>query len=45
MTGAALSVVGNILATSMLSLISHHNYPGGVAFSQLHRLISPAEGK
>ena len=37
-------LLGNCLVTGLLLLISHHNYPGGVALQRLHILLQNQTG-
>ena len=37
-------LLGNCLVTGLLLLISHHNYPGGVALQRLHVLLQNQTG-
>eukprot|EP00795_Rhopilema_esculentum_P010255 gene10255-18949_t len=37
-------LVGNVLVASVLSYISHYNYPGGVAFARLHVIEKAVSG-
>ena len=37
-------LVSNCLVTGLLLLISHNNYPGGVALQRLHKLLENHSG-
>ena len=37
-------LLGNCMVTVLLLLISHRNYPGGVALQRLHKLLDNETG-
>lgn len=38
-------LLGNCLVSGLLLFISHHNYPGGVAFQRIHALLDNQTGR